>query len=199
MTARSPAADRNKSAILAVLDRVLPTHAVVLEIASGTGQHAAHFAGAHPGWQWQPTERDAPALASITARTAALGNVRRPMRLDVLAQPWPPALVHVDAVFCANMLHIAAWPTCAALMGGAAHHLVPGGVLVLYGPFVVDGEAVAPSNAAFDADLRARDPAWGLRRLAQVIDEAQLAGLAFERRWDMAANNLMIAFRIAEA
>ncbi len=197
MTACSPAADRNKAAILALLEGVLPSAAVVLEIASGTGQHAAHFAGAHTAWQWQPTERDAPALASITTRTAALGNVRRPLPLDVLAQVWPPALGRVDAVFCANMLHIAAWPTCAALMRGAARHLLPDGVLVLYGPFVVDGEAVAPSNAAFDADLRARDPAWGLRRLAEVIDEAQGAGLAFERRWDMPAHNLMLAFRSA--
>jgi SAM-dependent methyltransferase len=195
LTTHSPAADRNKAAILDVLERVLPTHAVVLEVASGTGQHAAHFAAAHPAWEWQPTDVDAAALAAIAARTAGLANVRRPLRLDVLARPWPQALGRFDAAYCANMLHIAAWPTCAALMQGAAHHLVPGGVLVLYGPYLVDGEPVAPSNAAFDADLRARNPAWGLRRLSQVVDEAQRAGLAFDRRWDMAANNLMLVFR----
>lgn len=191
----SAAADRNKGPILEVLKRVLPPTAAVLEIASGTGQHAAHFAAAHPDWSWQPTDADARALPGIARRCAELANVRAPLALDVLALPWPQSLGRFDAVVCANMLHIAPWATCAALMQGAARHLVAGGALVLYGPYLVDGEPTAPSNLAFDADLRARNPQWGLRRLADVVHEGQRAGMAFERRFDMPANNLMLVFR----
>lgn len=193
----SPAADRNKAPILEVLEAWLPTNASVLEIASGTGQHAAHFGSARPAWTWQPTDADAQALAPIAARVAGLANVRPPLLLDVCAQPWPPALDRFDAVYGANLLHISAWATCAALMQGAARHLVPGGVLVLYGPFIVEGEPLAPSNAAFDADLRARNPAWGLRRLSPVVEAAQRVGLSFESRRDLAANNLLLGFRKA--
>jgi len=193
--AYSPAAERNKAPILGVLRHVLPPEAAVLEIASGTGQHAAHFAASQPGWQWQPTEADATALAAIAARCAALPNVRPPVRLDVLAPEWPPGLGRFDAVYCANMLHISPWQTCAALMQGAARHVRPGGLLVLYGPYLVDDEPAAPSNLAFDADLRARDATWGLRRLAEVVDKAQSAGLAFEQRFDLPANNLALVFR----
>ncbi|HZV94067.1 MAG TPA: DUF938 domain-containing protein [Caldimonas sp.] len=195
----SPAADRNKAPILAVLEEVLPAGAVVLEIASGTGQHAAFFAAAHPSWTWQPTDADAQTMASIAARTEASTNVRPPLPLDVRLAEWPPTLGRFDAVYCANMLHIAEWSTCAGLMQGASRHLVPGGVLVLYGPYLVDGEPLAPSNAAFDADLRARNASWGLRALSLVADEARQAGLALERRWIMAANNLMLALRLPPA
>ena len=191
----SPAADRNKAAILDVLTHVLPGPAAVLEIASGSGQHAEHFAAARSDWNWQPTEADAAALAAIAARTAALTNVRPPLMLDVLAPRWPESLDRFDALYCANMLHIAEWSSCAALMRGAARHLVSGGALVLYGPYLVDGEATAPGNVAFDADLRRRNPAWGVRRLADVSAEANRTGLAFERRVDMPANNLMLVFR----
>lgn len=191
----SAAADRNKQPILDVLRRVLPTNAVVLEIASGTGQHAAHFAAACPAWEWQPTDGDHAALPGIAGRCAALPNVRPPLRLDVLALPWPSSLGRFDAVYCANLLHISPWPTCAALMEGAASHLGAGGRLVLYGPYLVDGEPTAPGNVMFDADLRARDAAWGLRRLADVVDEAGRAGLAFDQRFDMPANNLVLVFR----
>ncbi|NRF65531.1 DUF938 domain-containing protein [Aquincola sp. S2] len=190
----SPAAERNRQPILDVLRRVLPPAATVLEVACGTGQHAAHFAAAHPAWQWQPTDADAAALPAIAARCAALANVAAPLHLDVLAQPWPSSLQGFDAVYCANMIHIAPWPTCAALMRGAARVLTAGGRLLLYGPFIVDGEPTAPSNLAFDADLRARHPAWGLRRLADVVAEAGAAGLTFEQRFDMPANNLMLVF-----
>lgn len=193
----SPAAERNKAPILAVLTRVLPGSAAVLEIASGTGQHAAHFAAARSDWDWQPTDADPNALASIASCTASLANVRPPLTLDVLASRWPESLDRFDALYCANMLHIAESATCAALMAGAARHLVPGGALVLYGPYLVDGEPTAASNVAFDADLRRRNPAWGLRRLAAVVDEAERAGLVFERRFDMPANNLMLVFRHA--
>ena len=193
----SPAAERNKAPILDVLARVLPGPAAVLEIASGTGQHAAHFAAARSDWDWQPSDADPRALASIAARTGGLANVRPPRMLDVLAARWPASLGPFDAVYCANMLHIAEWQTCAALMSGAARHLRPGGALVLYGPYVVDGEPTAPGNVAFDADLRQRNPAWGLRRLGEVVVEAERAGLTFERRFDMPANNLMLVFRQA--
>jgi len=190
----SPAAERNRAPILAVLDGLLPPQARVLEIASGTGQHAAHFAAAHPGWDWQPSDGDAQMLAAIDRRCAALPNVRPALPLDVLAPGWPvPAGVH-DALVCANLLHIAPWATCAALMQGAVRHLQSGGVLVLYGPYLVDGELTAAGNLAFDADLRARDPRWGLRRLAEVQQAAQAAGLALRRRVDMPANNLMLVF-----
>jgi SAM-dependent methyltransferase len=191
----SAAADRNKAPILEVLRSVLPATAGVLEIASGTGQHAAHFAAAEPGWQWQPTDLDEAALPFIDRRCGGLPNVRPARRLDVLAHPWPAALGRFDALYCANMLHISPWATCAALMRGAARVLETDGCLVLYGPYRVDGEPFAPSNAAFDADLRSRDPAWGLRRLADVVREAAEAGLAFERRIDMPANNLVLVFR----
>jgi hypothetical protein len=191
----SPAAERNKAPILAALRQVLPPEAAVLEIASGTGQHAAHFAASQPGWTWQPSDAEAAALPGITRRCASLANVQPPVHLDVLASPWPASLGSYDAIYCANMLHISPWSTCAALMRGAAGHLAAQGQLVLYGPFIVDGETTAPSNLAFDADLKARDPRWGLRRLAQVIEEASAAGLAFERRLDMPANNLVLVFR----
>ena len=191
----SPAADRNKTPILEVLTRVLPGPAAVLEIASGSGQHAEHFAAARPDWDWQPTEADATALASIASRTSALANVRPPLMLDVLAPRWSDSLGHFDGLYCANMLHISEWQTCAALMRGAARHLGPGGAIVLYGPYLVDGEPTAPGNVAFDADLRRRNPGWGVRRLADVSVEAERASLTLERRVDMPANNLMLVFR----
>lgn len=194
----SPAAERNRAPILEVLTRVLPENSRVLEIASGTGQHAEHLAGARPAWQWQPSDADAASLPGIAARCKGLPNVASPLQLDVL-QPWPAALMGFDAVYCANMLHISPWATCAALMTGVAHALVPNGLLLIYGPFVVDGEPTAPSNAAFDASLNARNPEWGLRRLSAVIAEADAAGLRFEQRVAMPANNLMLAFRSCRA
>lgn len=181
----SPASERNKVPILQVLQGVLPAQARVLEIASGTGQHAAHFAAACAGWTWQPTDLHASGLA----------NVRPPLVLDVLSSPWPVADEAFEALYCANMLHISPWATCAALMQGAARHLAPGGALLLYGPYLVDGEPTAPGNLAFDADLRSRDAQWGLRRLANVVATAQAAGLAFEQRVSMPANNLVLVFR----
>jgi len=190
----SAAAERNRAPILAVLERLLPAHGVALEIASGSGQHAAHFAAALPGWQWQPSDGDASSLSSIDAWCAGLANVRPALAFDVMQAPWPGVPERVDLIFCANMLHISPWPTTAALMQGAARHLASDGLLVVYGPFVVDGTPTAASNAAFDADLRARDPAWGLRRLADVVREAEAAGLALCERAAMPANNLLLVF-----
>lgn len=188
----SAAAERNQGPILAVLQRLLPREARVLEVASGTGQHARHFAQAQPGWTWQPTDTTDDARRAIDARCAGLANVRPALRLDVLDAAWPPATY--DALYCANMLHISPWATCSALMRGAAAHLVPGGLLVLYGPYRVDGVPTAPSNEAFDADLKARNPAWGLRALADVQREAVAVGLLLREVVTMPANNLIVVF-----
>lgn len=195
----SAAAERNQGPILEVLESVLPPDATVLEIASGTGQHAAHFAAAHPRWRWQPSEADAAMLPGIAARCKDLPNVAAPLVLDLLAPDRPAGLGPFDAVFSANMLHISPWPTCAALMRLAAAQLAPGGVLVVYGPFRVEGEPLAPSNLAFDEDLRSRDPRWGLRLLSDVDAQAARAGLVFERRVAMPANNLTLWWRLPAA
>jgi SAM-dependent methyltransferase len=191
----SPAAERNKTPILAVLRKVLPAHASVLEIAAGTGQHAAHFAAEEPGWQWQPTDADGSGLPFIAERCEGLPNVLAPLQLDVLASTWPLPPAHFDAIYCANMLHISPWAACVALMQGAARHLADEGLLVVYGPFLVEDLPTAPSNLAFDIDLRARNPEWGLRRLAEVAAQAESAGLALARRFDMPANNLVLVFQ----
>lgn len=197
----SPAADRNKGPIVTELLRRLPAEGRALEIASGTGQHAVHFAAALPGWHWQPTDAEPAALASIAAlsRDAGLRNIAPPLLLDLLAitptsgdTVWPVA--GIDLVYCANLLHISPWATTAALMRGSARCLEPGGRLVTYGPYRVDGEALAPGNLAFDADLRQRDPAWGLRWLHEVAAEAQAEGLVLQERIAMPANNLLLVF-----
>ena len=189
----SPAAERNRAPILAELQRSLPRTGSMLEIASGTGQHAAHFAAALPGWRWQPSDGEAESLASISTWCAGLANALPPLHLDVVAETWPVADVF-DAIFCANLLHISPWPACVALMRGAARHLIARGVLLLYGPYVVDDMPTAPSNLAFDADLRARNAAWGLRRLADVERQAEVVGLHLRERRAMPANNLLLAF-----
>jgi SAM-dependent methyltransferase len=199
----SRAAERNKQPILEVLQRWLPPKASVLEVASGTGQHAVHFAAQQPLWQWQPSDGDAAALPTIASRCAPWGNVAAPLHLDLLSgdgdgvQPGLPEAERgsFDAVYVANLLHISPWPACAALMRLAATHLRAGGLLVVYGPFDVEGEALAPGNRDFDADLRARDARWGLRRLGQVQAEASRVGLEFVQRVAMPANNLMLAWR----
>ena len=191
----SPAAERNKAALLGVLARVLPARGLALEIAAGSGQHAVHFAAGLPGWTWQPTDADAAALASIAVHCAGMANVRPPLRLDVSAPDWPGTPGTVDAVVCVNLLHISPWATCAALMRGAAARLAPGGALIVYGPFLVDGRPTAAGNLAFDADLKARDPAWGLRRLADVAAEAGACGLTLHERVAMPANNLTLVWR----
>lgn len=191
----SPAAERNAGPILAQLQRVLPAQGVMLEIASGTGQHAACFAAALPGWTWQPTDFDAESLRSVADWCAALPNVRAPLRLDVLADPWPGVPERVDAVFCANMIHIAPWACTAGLMHGAGRHLAPQGVLITYGPYLEDEVTTAPSNLAFDEDLKRRNPAWGIRRLADVAAMAREHGLTLAERVSMPANNLLLVWR----
>ena len=194
----SPAAERNRGPILAALQRLLPPQGLLLEIASGSGQHAAHCSAGLPGWQWQPSECEAAALPSISAWCAGLDRVRPPIVLDVLAPLWPRVPAQVDAIFCANLIHISPWATTPALMQGAGRHLArhpaPQSLLVTYGPYLEDGLPTAPGNVAFDADLKARNPDWGLRRVAAVAAEAQAAGLALRERVAMPANNLLLVF-----
>ena len=203
----SPAADRNKGGILEVLRGVLGTRGTALEIASGTGQHVACFAAGLSGWTWQPSDRapEPEALARLDAdidwyraqERADHANVLPSLALDVLQTPWPP-LPRYDAIYCANMLHIAPWNCCQALFEGAARHLKPNGVLITYGPYFEDqgssGRLPAAGNVAFDADLRARNPQWGIRQLADVEATAARAGLRLQQRHAMPANNLCLVF-----
>jgi Protein of unknown function (DUF938) len=175
----SAAVARNREPILAVLKRILPAEGIVLEIASGTGEHAVHFAAGLPHLTWQPTDRDPGARQSVEEHRAS-------------AQSWP--VVRADAVVAINMIHIAPWTAAEGLMAGAGRTLASGGVLYLYGPFKEDGRHTAPSNADFDASLRARDPAWGVRNLADVSDLARAHGLDLVERISMPANNLSLVF-----
>ena len=192
-----PAAERNKAPILDVLRRVLPASGKLLEIASGTGQHAAYFAEQLPAWVIQPSDIDSENLESIEAwvADARLPNLRRPFRLDVLAAEW--GVGSVDALYSANMIHIAPFACAEALVAGAGRYLNDGGRFVLYGPFRVGGEHTAPSNAAFDADLRRRDPSFGVRDLETVETRANSAGLTLIERVPMPANNLTLVFQRA--
>ena len=190
----SPAALRNREPILAVLRQHLPQPGEVLEVASGSGEHAAWFAAALPEVTWRPTDRDDASLASIAAwrEQAGVADLLEPLRLDAASEPWP--VEQADAVVCINMIHIAPWAAAEGLMRGAARVLPSGGVLFLYGPFRVGGEHTAPSNAAFDDSLRARDPAWGVRDLDEVAALAQANGLSLRTRVAMPANNLSVVF-----
>jgi len=191
----APAADRNREPILAVLRTVLPEAGLVLEIASGTGQHVAYFAGALPGVVWQPSDPAPDARASVAAWTAGMPNVRAPLDLDVTRVPWP--VERADLIVNVNMVHIAPWAVCEALMRGAGELLAPGGVLFVYGPFTRPGVPTAPSNVDFDRSLRARDPSWGVRDLEEVARTALRHGLVLERAVEMPANNLSVVFRRA--
>jgi hypothetical protein len=190
----SPAAERNGPPILAALQRLLPPTGLLLEIASGTGQHAAFCSAGLPGWHWQPSDVEAESLPSISAWCEGLANVHPPIALNVLDETWAAAPAQVDAIYCANMIHIAPWACTGALMQGAARHLAPEGLLITYGPYLVDGEPTAPSNLAFDADLRARNPAWGVRRLADVAEQAAKAGLCLRASLAMPANNMLLTW-----
>ena len=189
----APAAERNRGPIATVLTGVLPSEGTVLEVASGTGQHVAHFAAEFPALTWQPSERDEESFPSIAAWTDRLANVKPPLRIDVSGGRWPVGMV--DAIFNANLIHISPWEVCRGLLRGASRHLVPGGVLVLYGPYRIGGAHTAPSNAAFDLDLRSRDPSWGVRDLEAVVAEADANGLVLVERFEMPANNQTIVFR----
>ena len=190
----APATERNRDAILAVLRAELPSSGLVLEVASGSGQHVVHFAAALPALDWQPSDPDPAALASIESwrQEAGLPNVRPPLRLDASAD-WP--VERADAILCVNMVHISRWEATLGLMKGAGAILPPGGLLYLYGPYLRENVETAPSNLAFDASLKARDPQWGLRRVEDVIAAATDEGLVFRRLLEMPANNLSLIFR----
>ncbi len=192
----SPAADRNRQAIRDVLVSVVPAQGNALEIASGTGQHVAWFAFGLPGWAWQPSDAQPDGFASINAWVAEQGvrNVRLPVVIDVTATNWLPGQQQFDLIYCANMLHIAPWATCAGLMHGSAQHLAPGGRLVTYGPHLEDGVPTSPGNLAFDESLREHNPAWGIRRIADVKAQAVKAGLRLLSRHAMPANNLLLVW-----
>ncbi len=196
----SPAAERNREPILCALKQVLPPQGRALEIASGTGQHVAHFAAGLPGWVWQPSDAQSDAFDSIAWWCAQAGasQVKPPIELNVVASPWPsdkaPFTQLFDAIFCANMLHISPWAACAALMQGAARHLAPAGVLVVYGPFLEAATPISPGNEEFDQSLRQNDPSWGIRQLEDVLQEAHSAGLRLHQRVPMPANNLLLVF-----
>ena len=191
----APAAERNKGPILEVLRRVLPPQGLVLEIASGTGQHAAHCAAHLPGLVWQPSDLDTGAHASITAWAAhgGLSNVRPRLTIDVTQEPWP--LERANAIVCINMIHISPWDASIGLMRGAERLLPPGGVLYLYGPYKRGGAHTAPSNAAFDESLRQQNPAWGVRNLEDVAALASRHGFDLEEVVEMPANNLSVILR----
>jgi len=188
-----PSSERNKQPILEVLRRVLPSNATVLEIAGGSGQHAVYFSGNLPGINWLPTDIDEGRLASIRAwrEESSCSNLLEPRRLDVLDDDWD--IGTVDVVFSSNMVHITPWDCCLGLLAGARRHLTPGGLLVFYGPFQIGGEHTAPSNVAFDENLRGRDPSWGVRDLEAIRDAAD--GLVLEERTEMPAKNQILVFR----
>ena len=192
----APSAARNRDPIWAVLRPELPAAGLVLEVASGSGEHTTHFAGlAGPQIVFQPSDPDTRARTSIDAwaATSGLPNILPALALDAAADVWP--IARADAVVCINMIHIAPWASAIGLVRGAARVLPPGGLLFLYGPYRRDGRHTAPSNAAFDADLRRRNPAWGVRDLEAVADLAVAAGFTPPAIATMPANNLCVLFR----
>lgn len=189
-----PAPERNKAPILEVLERVLPASGTLLELASGTGQHAEHFARHLRHLRYLPSDPDPENLASIRAWVSAAGlpNLLAPRALDVTSADWEVG--QVAAVFNANMLHITPWACAVALFAGLSRHLADPGVVVLYGPYRIGGAHTAPSNESFDASLRERNPEWGVRDLEAVVTLAENAGLRFEARVEMPANNQSLIF-----
>ncbi len=191
----APATERNRAAILEVLRAVLPAEGRVLEVASGTGEHAAYFAPSLAPRLWRPSDPDPELRRSIAAhaRLAACPTLEPPLDLDARDSAWP--VTEAAAVVCINMIHIAPWAAAEGLVAGAGRLLGPGGVLYLYGPFKSGGRHTAPSNAAFDRSLRAQDPSWGVRDLEAVAQLAAAAGFGPAEAIEMPANNLSVVFR----
>ena len=190
---KAPAASRNVQPIGDVLADWLPKSGLVLEVASGTGEHALAFARRFPFLTWQPSDPDPLALSSIKAwRTGGPANLLDPLALDAASADWP--IDKADALLNINMVHISPWAAALGLLDGARRLLEPGGSLILYGPWLEEGVAAAPSNLAFDADLKARDPRWGLRLVEDFAGEAAQRGFTLRERRAMPANNLMLRF-----
>lgn len=193
----APHVARNAAPITEILQGVLPERGRVLEVASGSGEHALHFARAFPKLLWQPSDPEPAALRSIEAWRAAVGlfNLLPSVSLDARAADWP--VTEADAILCINMVHISPWSATIGLLRGAERLLAPGAPLYLYGPYRQAGVETAPSNEAFDTDLRARNPGWGVRELEAVVAEAETRGFALDRVTPMPANNLSVVFRKA--
>ena len=191
----APAALRNRDYIADVLVDWLPQRGLVLEVASGTGEHVVHFAERFSNLEWQPSDMNEDALASIAAwrSEAGLDNVRAPLAIDVMTRGWP--IDRANALLSINMVHISPWAAALGLLDGAARLLPQGGPLILYGPWLKDDIDTGPSNLAFDADLKRRDPAWGLRRVEEFAAEADRRGFALAETRPMPANNQMLLFR----
>lgn len=193
--AYAPAAERNRLAIGKVLESVLPGSGVVLEVASGTGQHAVHLASQMPTLTWQPSDVSPRALESTRAWAdeANLQNLLPPIRLDVLEHPWP--IAHADAVLCINMIHIAPWTATLALFRGARRLLGPDRVLVTYGPYRMHGSHTAPSNETFDRSLRSQHPEWGVRDIDDLVTVAHDHDFSLTETHEMPANNFTLVWR----
>lgn len=191
----APATARNRDAIADVLADILPATGLVLEVASGTGEHVVHFATRFPDLTWQPSDYDPAGLESIRvwSAEAGLSNILPPIQIDATAPDWP--LAHADAILCINMIHISPWAATIGLMAQAGALLPKGAPLYHYGPYIRDDVETAPSNLAFDASLKERNPDWGLRNLRDVTHLAEQAGLKLERIIEMPANNLSLIFR----
>jgi hypothetical protein len=191
----APAALRNREPIAEVLAQWLPARGTILEIASGTGEHAAYFAERFPQLDWQPSDLHSDALASIAAwrDEVGLSNLCAPLPLDAASSEWP--VERADAILSINMVHISPWAAALGLLDGAARILQAGSPLILYGPWLKDDVPTAPSNVDFDADLRRRDPEWGLRRVEDFAAAAEDRGLSLEATRAMPANNLMLLLR----
>ena len=197
----SPTAARNSAPILAVLKRVLPAKGMVLEIGCGTGEHAMHFAGAMPSLTWLPSDPDSDCRASTASwiRFTGLSNVLPPLDIDVCAKSWGmEQTAPFDAIVSLNMVHIAPWAASLGLLAGAGRLLRAGGLLFLYGPFMRDGVHNAPSNAAFDASLKARNPSWGVRDIAELERVGESCGFSLRETIEMPANNMSLVFSTGE-
>ena len=194
MKLSSPAAQRNREPIAEVLADWLPASGLVLEVASGSGEHSVHFAAAFPKLEWQPSDPDPRALLSIDAWRADSGlpNLREPLILDATTSEWP--VEQADALLNINMVHISPWSAAMGLLDGAARVLPPNGRLILYGPWTVQRLQTVPSNLEFDKDLKRRNPAWGLRKVEDFASEAEKRGLLLEDQREMPANNRMLLF-----
>jgi len=193
MKQHAPAAARNREPIREVLARVLPARGLVLELAAGSGEHAVYLAAQFPALEWQPSDVDDTALASIAAwrAEAALPNLRAPVRVDAMAAEWP--VEHADALTCINMIHIAPWQAALGVFAGAERLAIP--LLYFYGPYRFGGEFTAPSNAEFDRSLRSRDPRWGVRDLRDIEAAAAERGYQLDEVVAMPANNHSLIFR----
>ena len=195
MKRHAPATARNSGPIAEVLASELPDSGTVLELASGTGEHALFMARRFPSLVWQPSEADADALGSVAAyaQEAGLGNLCPPIELDASSGMWP--IEAADAILCINMVHISPWSASEGLFAGAARLLDPGDPVVLYGPYLEDAVETASSNLAFDESLKSRDPRWGLRKIERVDSLAESHGFCRAARYEMPANNLTLVYR----